>query len=220
MKSIRCKRIAALILAVLLAAAQAGFASGVDATLKKRMSTRTGPGTKYTGCGAYFSKGHEVEVISLAYDRSGRAWLQVEFEYHDQLRRAYTGLKRVNVNIDDVPMERELGSGTMLKDATAYFGPGSRYAQFEDRAPRGVSITAYGYENGYYLVEFISKKHKKKADEYRRCWVTESAVSLDGSYDDDPDDYDDYDDYDDDDDDYDDYDDDDDYSWSSPPSRK
>ena len=97
-----------LILALLLptAAGAASLITGVDARLTMKLSTRSGPGTLYTELGTYLGKGHEVTAISRAYDmRNGIWWIQVEFEYQNEKRRAYTGHKRLDLSLNAVPEE-------------------------------------------------------------------------------------------------------------------
>ena len=54
----------------------------VNATLNSRLATRTGPSTTYDEPGSFFSAGHNVTVLSRAYDtRNNIWWVQVEFIY-------------------------------------------------------------------------------------------------------------------------------------------
>lgn len=141
----------------------------VPGVLKMRLSTRTGPSTNYTEPGSFHSKGYELDVISQAYDdRNGIWWVQVEFEYKGEPMRAYTGVKRVDVDLQYVPVEECLGSTWITQEiSNPWYGPGYEYRKHKNPVPYGITVDVYGYENGWLLVEY----HDQARAQYRRVWV-------------------------------------------------
>ena len=153
-------------------------ADGVMAALNQKIATRTGPSTRYDEPGTFFSsawKTTQVRVLSKVLTGS-TWWVQIEFQNQNRLYRAYTGLKRVNVNPAGIREETLLGYGTMnaAGDVTALFGPGENYARMDHDIPWSVDVTVWGAENGYLLVDFF--------DEYlsiqRRAWVYSDLVDV------------------------------------------
>lgn len=142
--------------------------------LKMRLATRTGPSTNYTEPGAFLDEGDPVRVVSKAYDdRNGIWWVQVEFEYHDEMVRAYTGVKRVDCDLDMVPEESCIGSvwipGEIPHPA---YGPGSEYRTFQASVPAGISCDVIGRERGWVQIEYFDEARGL----YRRVWVPESKT--------------------------------------------
>lgn len=147
---------------------------GIRTTLSMRLATRSGPSTKYTELGSYFRAGDPITVLSRAYDSgNGIWWVQVEFNYQGVKRRAYTGLKRVNLDASLIPEENFLGYATVLHSAVGYYGPGSSYTRYKDAVPGGTYASVYNAENGYVQLEFKANDTQKK-----RVWVSVSDVSL------------------------------------------
>ncbi len=150
--------------------------SRVPGVLKMRLATRTGPSTNYTEPGSFHSKGYELDVISQAYDnRNGIWWVQVEFEYKSEKMRAYTGLKRVDVNLERVPVEECLGSVWMTREVpNPWYGPGYDYRKHNKPVPNGMQCLVYGRENGWLLVEYYDEARAL----YRRVWVPQEYTSY------------------------------------------
>ena len=143
--------------------------------LKMKLATRTGPGTEYEEPGTFFGNNWQkqtVRVTGKAWDGS-MWWVQVDFQNGSKAKyRAWTGLKRVDVDIDKVKEVKK--RGTLHVDATeAYCGPGKGYAKlgnvlfFED------NIDFYGWENGFVEIDYYDVNREIQ----RRCWVSEKAVS-------------------------------------------
>lgn len=152
--------------------------TGVTATLKSQLSTRTGPSTAYDEPGTFFSSTWQNETV-MVYSKafgSGVWWLQIEFQTREGLMRAYTGLKRVNVDIDMIPEETCLGYGMMnlAGDVQGYSGPGTQYAVIRREIPWSVDVSIWGSENTYYLVEF----YDEGLSCLRRAWVPRSWVDV------------------------------------------
>lgn len=183
-KQMRQTRRPARLLGVLLLCACLlipSVAGAVPAGLLMRLSTRTGPGTQYDEPGTYFQndwRTAQVEVISAAWDKHNEIWwVQVEFAVRNTWYRAYTGLKRVNVDIHTVMEEYPLGTATMTSAAKAYWGPGAHYAMAKLNVPYGTGVTVFGAENGFVQVEFYDARTAVSDRSLRRAWVNEAAVS-------------------------------------------
>ena len=151
-----------------------------DAPLVTRLSTRTGPSTAYDEPGTFFNgetwKGQTVDVLTRAMG-SGTWWLQVEFSADGSRYRVYTGLKRVKVNIDDVPEEVPLGTATLASRGAVigFYGPGTDYAVIRREIPAFAKVTVYALENDYALIDF----YDKAADYDRRAWVKAAYLEWD-----------------------------------------
>ena len=147
--------------------------TGVNLLMK--LATRTGPGTEYEEPGTFFAGNWQEQTVLVtgkAWD-GNMWWVQVDFRNGSKARyRAWTGLKRVDVNLDLVKEVKK--SGTLHVEPTeAYCGPGTGYAKlgnvlfFED------DIDFYGWENGFVEIDYYDVNREIQ----RRCWVPESAVS-------------------------------------------
>lgn len=172
------KRILAYLLClVLLAGLAAAQAATFSAALTMRLSTRTGPSAAYTEPGTFFSnwQGVTVQVLSKA-QTNGTWWVQVEFTSGNKLYRAYTGAKRVAIDITNVPQETVLGTGTLMlsSDVNSYYGPGTRYAPEPGFVPAGASGDVIAYENGFVLLDFFDARLGMK----RRAWVNADHMNI------------------------------------------
>lgn len=177
MKSLK-KMVAALLCLCLCLGLTVAMADGYTATLKMQIATRTGPSTQYTEPGTFFQKdwqSQRVEVISKAYG-SGVWWVQVEFRDGGKLYRAYTGEKRVNVNLDNIPQETVLGYGVLnaAGELYGYYGPGSHYAKTQHMVPWGVEGTLIAAENGYVQLDY----YDSDLDEQCRAWLPSDLVDA------------------------------------------
>ena len=147
------------------------------ARAKMEIATRSGPTTGYNGLGNYNIKGDLVRVVSRVFDGS-IWWLQIEFDYKGAIVRCYTGLKRVDIPIEKVPDEATspIGTGTVIRAADAYYGPGTYYKKQVDKyIPEvGTSGDIYARENGWIFLEY------ETAECLVRVWLPEDAVAVDG----------------------------------------
>ncbi len=152
----------------------------VTASLTMRLSTRTGPGTQYDEPGTYFQKDWQtaqVEVISADWDNHNDIWwVQVDFLVRGTRYRAYTGLKRVNVDINTVYKDTLLGIDSTKSDAKAYWGPGVDYAMSKYNVPSGTAVKVIDAENGFVQVEFYDARTVTSDRSMRRAWI--NAVTL------------------------------------------
>ncbi len=162
----------------------------VYATLNQRLSSRTGPGTRYDDDAMTLNSvnaGTSLRVLSKAYDRpNSRWWVQVEFTYRSVQYRVYTGEQRFyDLNLYSIPEEYELGSckSTDWGISECYAGPGMSFAPMKS-IPANTACTIWGYEENYYedtdylMVEY----YDNYARCYRRCWVKEWAVDDEYMY--------------------------------------
>lgn len=147
---------------------------GVLAVTKMEIQTRSGPSTQYDGLGGYYDQGgYPVWVISKAADNGGVWWLQVEFPYGGKTVRVYTGLKRVDVNLNAIPDDPDpIGQGAVTADCKAYYGPGTHYKAHKKEIPEGTSGEVLSTENGWVWLEFRNSKGKSP----RRVWLPEDCI--------------------------------------------
>ena len=145
-------------------------------TLNQRMATRSGPGTQYTELGSYFQAGTAVTAVSAAYDdRNEIWWIQTEFTYNGEKRRAYTGVKRLDMMASDVPTEFMLADDAVLnRSVYAYYGPGYGYSMYQKQIPAGTSGRIWQSEDVYAQFEFYDQEEGA----WRRVWVPESALEA------------------------------------------
>ncbi len=150
--------------------------AGIWVTLNQRMATRSGPGTQYTELGSYFKEGQNVTALSAAWDdRNGIWWIQTEFSYGGEKRRAYTGLKRLNMLVSQVPVEFIIETDVVLsRSVYAYYGPGYGYTMYQQRIPAGTTGTVWQEEGGYSQLEFYDEEMGMT----RRVWVPSSALEA------------------------------------------
>ncbi len=147
--------------------------TGLQVMTTDRLATRSGPGTTYTEQGSYFQSGTWVKAISSAYDSRNQIWwIQVELTYNGELRRVYTGVKRLNMAADQVPAEQAEGGATLTRSVYAYWGPGYGYSMYGEVIPAGTSGTVYAREGYYAQFEFYDEASQL----LRRVWVPESAL--------------------------------------------
>lgn len=125
----------------------------LDCQPNQKIATRSGPSTKYTECGTYSSQ-TEVMVFYQA-EGSGVPWGYIEFYYKSKLYRAYTGMKRLNVN-RVVPADDETVYNyvTLAQDFKPYFGPGYEYATLSKTVKKGTSVPAFFTDNGWVMFDY------------------------------------------------------------------
>ena len=149
--------------------------SAASANLKMKLATRSGPGTQYDEPGTFFAnnwKSTTVRVLAKEWD-GDIWWVLVDFSSGGARYRVWTGLKRVDVNVDALPEQYGNGQGTVNPTDTRR-GPGADYAK-GPRITHWQDVVAYGRENGYVEVEYYDDAQNR----YYRVWVPSSAVSLD-----------------------------------------
>ena len=176
MKNIR-RYLCLLITLVLMLGITGSYADGCwyypRATLTMRLSTRSGPGTEFDEPGTFFSNNWERQTVTVMGKHwDGNIWwVLVDFVNGNNAYRVWTGLKRVNVDLDEVPEIRSIGQGTVNPTETRR-GPGRSYAQ-GPQINHWQDVVAYGWENGYVEVEYWDNNI------VYRVWVPESTVSID-----------------------------------------
>jgi hypothetical protein len=142
--------------------------------LKDKLATRSGPGQKYDEPGTFLpDTWQNVTVRVLGKEYVGTTWwVLVDFDYGNAKYRLWTGLKRVDIDIDSVPEITSSGKGTIDPTETRR-GPGSNYAKGTKVASK-TSVTVYGKENGYVEVETYNESKKQ----YHRFWVPKNKVHI------------------------------------------
>lgn len=153
------------------------FTSPQTAQTLMRVASRSGPGTNYDELGSYHKQGYTLTVLSRAYDENnGIWWLQVELNYGSELRRVYTGLKRVDIDINDVQDEYPLFYARVKSSNIPYYGPGTAYTAHKNAIAAGTEGIIYGFEDGWVLFEFYNADKKQ----YRRVWMPIDRVEITG----------------------------------------
>ena len=153
------------------------FTSPQTAQTLMRVASRSGPGTNYDELGSYHKQGYTLTVLSRAYDENnGIWWLQVELNYGSELRRVYTGLKRVDIDINDVQDECPLFYARVKSSNIPYYGPGTVYTAHKNAIAAGTEGIIYGFEDGWVLFEFYNADKKQ----YRRVWMPIDRVEITG----------------------------------------
>ena len=145
----------------------------IYAVLNQKIATRTGPSTKYTEPGTFLKAGDTVQVISLVYDNNDVPWVLVDFTAYGGHRRAYTGLKRLDISADQIPEERPLNLYvTIRQDVTPRQGPGRDYMKHKDvTLYAGESATVIMRENGWVMLEIA-----RPDQPLMRVWLQEEHV--------------------------------------------
>lgn len=171
------KKLVSLLLILCLLLPAAALAD-TRATLNQRISTRSGPGTHYTEPGSFLKAGDVVTVRTRVWDdRNEIWWVQVEFSYKGEKIRAYTGSWRMNVNLNQVPIEQPLRSCTVIYDADAFAGPWYMgFMPWPDTIYAGTSATLYEVEDGYAHIECWNSRRQQMW----RAWVP--LYTLDCGY--------------------------------------
>ena len=160
------------------AASTAVYESRPDVTgvgLLMKLATRSGPGTKYDEPGTFFGnnwKETTVRVLGKHWDGS-IWWVLVDFGGGGKAYRVWTGLKRVDVDINKVKEVYAIGQGTVSATSETYRGPGKKYAKAKVDITKWRDVEAYGRENGFVEVEFQQGK------KWYRVWVPEGVTSID-----------------------------------------
>ena len=69
-----------------------------------------------------------------------------------------------------------IGTCTLSRSATGYYGPGDSYQKIKRTLPSGVKCSIYGYAYGgnsdYILIEF----YDRGISQYRRAWIQDWMV--------------------------------------------
>ena len=153
-------------------------ATGLQVLTKDRLATRSGPGTNYTETGSYYQSGKWVKAISSAYDTTnGIWWVQVELDYNGELRRVYTGVKRLHMSADQVTVEEEPEySATLTRSVYGYWGPGYSYSMYGDKISAGTWGQVWQTEGLYAQFEY----YDTNSQQYRRVWVPQDALESGG----------------------------------------
>ena len=96
----------------------------------------------------------------------------MELTYNGELRRVYTGVKRLQMMADQVPIEEEQGGAVVTRSVYGYWGPGYGYSMYGDRIPAGTTGTIWQREGSYAQFEYFDEAQQA----YRRVWIPENAL--------------------------------------------
>lgn len=142
-------------------------------SLLMRLSTRSGPGTQYAEPGTFFQNTWQEQTV-LVYKKSfadGVWWVQVDFRNGNKSSyRVWTGVKRVNVDLNKVPQEVPIGECDIAPTSETYWGPGGNYAKAGVAIGSNAIGVLYQIENGWCDVEYYSDSGTG------RVWVPRDAV--------------------------------------------
>lgn len=160
------------------------------AALNQRISSRTGPGTRYDGKTFTVNSigpGYTLRILSKAYDSpNNRWWVQTEITYQGVPYRVYTGEQRFNdLDLNAIPTEYQLGECSTGSYGVyeCYAGPGRDY-QMKPGIPAYTSCEIWGYEQNlledtdYIQVEY----YDYNSGCYRRCWCAEWWMDSENMY--------------------------------------
>ena len=151
-------------------------AASVEVLALDNLATRSGPGTNYNELGTYSVQGQTVKALSKAYDeRNGIWWIQVELSYGEDLRRVYTGLKRLSMDVNLVPTEESQGSYAVKRSVYPYYGPGYKYTLYNKQVPAGTTGTVWMREDSYVLFEYFDASLQMNC----RVWIPEGSLEED-----------------------------------------
>ena len=146
------------------------------AGLLMKLATRSGPGTQYDEPGTFFGstwQEQNVRVLGKHWDGSVW-WVQVDFSNNGKASyRVWTGLKRVDVDINKLKEINPKGQGTVNSTSQTYRGPGGKYAKAKVKINGWKDVVAYGRDKGFAEIEF------KQGSRWYRLWVPESETSID-----------------------------------------
>ncbi len=147
------KRIVLLAMALLIALLPlAAFAEGT-ATVKDKMASRSGPGTKYSEELGTLDPGLEITVLGQM-ETNGTRWYHVEFSRSGKLYRCYILTTRIDVS-GSVPWENDAYvEDVTLRSTTAYYGPGEHYASRRPRLDANTAVKVFAVEGEWALCEF------------------------------------------------------------------
>ncbi|NLD34700.1 MAG: hypothetical protein GX653_07310 [Clostridiales bacterium] len=147
-------------------------ALAVSAVLNQRMATRSGPGTQYTEELGTLPQDTSITLIHYVQDKNNVPWGLVEFSRNNQLYRAYTGMKRINVPGGNAPyLAEHPAPASATASTTVYYGPGTRYAARREQLHAGTPLLVIAQENGYLLCEY------QQGDRPERGYVPVSATT-------------------------------------------
>ncbi|MBR5288789.1 MAG: hypothetical protein IKU34_09425 [Clostridia bacterium] len=161
-----------------------GTTEGVYARPNQKLALRSGPGTKYSELFSIAASG--VEDFMFFWQEKGGSvmWGMVEFECRYGRYRAYTGMKRIDVNKNDITTGNSEGVMCAVgrDGAYAYYGPGRYYAPVETKVPAWTEIVVYHEEGGWVMADFVlpgakDNQYDKNQKQLTRAWIPVDALT-------------------------------------------
>ena len=99
----------------------------------------------------------------------------IEFRGKGGLIRAYTGIKRLDVDTDDIPWANTITYDAILaSDTVPRRGPGEEYAPCDQTLPAGTQLLLYHEELGYVMADF----YYPDEDLLTRAWIPASNLNY------------------------------------------
>ncbi len=144
-------------------------ALAVEASLNQQMSTRSGPGTKYTEELGTLPASTDVTVIEMV-ETSGTPWCMVEFYRNGKKYRAYTGKKRLNVYGAIPAGKNDYVEDHMIQGGSAYYGPGDGYAKRSKSVGKNVVVRVYDVDGEWALCDY------KEGSKWARGYINVSLL--------------------------------------------
>ena len=148
----------------------------VEARLKDRNATRSGPDTNYTEELGTISIDTPIVLYQTEQSRVGDVgWGMIEFVYRGTLVRAYTGTKGIDFFPEDVDhSDKTYTEAKMASSTKPYFGPGEQYRQHEYTLYADYEVRVCHDENDWALIDFV---YPKKRSLRARGWVRVEQLS-------------------------------------------
>lgn len=168
------KILAAILFACLVMTCSAALAATSGYVVAEDVSTRSGPGTKYTEPGTFLYTGANVTIHTKVWDSANQIhWVQIEFTSGNQRYRAYTGDWRLNADLSNVPDERVLEYSWVYYGTRGYAGPGYDYHYYGDiYIHQDTNCSIMEVENNFALIDTSGSN-----EGWTRVWVPLSAVA-------------------------------------------
>lgn len=141
--------------------------SGVPAAVTSgRISTRSGPSSRYTEELGTFSNPDSLTAIERVTDAGGTEWTLIDYYRKGSRYRAYTGSWRLSV-YGYTPQGSTSGYKAALRQSTGVlYGPGLDYAMRSDTIGSGTVVDVYDNVNGYCFIEYTPRGGSQPARGY------------------------------------------------------
>lgn len=167
------KRIKTVLTILLICSLLSSGAMAVPATPTDRLAFRTGPNTRYAELFT-LPQSTDITAISLE-DGNGVTWVLVEFTYDGHVQRAYTGLKRMQIQGDIEYSSFKYAAAFMNEAASVYAAPYLNAAQ-RGKAGQYEIVSVLDVEGDYIYIEYYDADNKAPS----RGYVAADAALLTG----------------------------------------
>ena len=140
----------------------------LSASLTKRTTARSGPGTKYT---SEHVINYGTPIVIFEQEIGGTAtWGMIEFRADGGKKRVYVGMKIVRVGANIPWANTRSITATVGNDVIPLYGPGDEYKMYPKKQVlrAGTSIEIFHEENGYVMTDF---KFSSRDKSWVRAWL-------------------------------------------------